>query len=160
MSAEIAGASMFTEVLDLQVDKKFPLANINSCIDEILKDAKNTESWWISEIGRKHLGKSFSAVDVICPLGRPRARAKLRGMHFPKQVLSDPRPEPMFWHLLTAPVIGGQVYKLPSLSAEEWVDKQTRKNGTDLAAWGRACGRSKGHERKNSDTSSDVLCQG
>ena len=39
-------------------------------------------------------------------------------------VFSDLRPEPMFWHLLPAPVIGGQVCRPLSLSAHEWIDKK------------------------------------
>ena len=39
-------------------------------------------------------------------------------------LFSDTWPERMFWHLLPAPVIGGQVYWLPPPSTEEWLDKK------------------------------------
>ena len=61
----------------------------------------------------------------------------------------------MFWHLLPAPVIGGQVHKLPLLSAEEWMDKQLcstkqreRLGFTKLCL---ICG-SKDHEGEDSGT--------
>ena len=79
--------------------------NINSCIDEILKHTKRTESCWICEGERKENNlENLSAVDLICTLDCCRARAKLGGMRFGQLVFSAWRPEPMFWHLLPAPV--------------------------------------------------------
>ena len=68
----------------------------------------------------------------------------------------------MFWHLLPV-VIGGQQYRLPPLSAEEWMDKQflfdTKSemelpHGVVLFVGWKVC------EGTDSDTSTDVLCQG
>ena len=67
-------SSMLAGALDLLLDK-INQDNINSCIDEILKHTKRTESWWIYEGERKENNlEHLCAVDVICTLGCCRAR--------------------------------------------------------------------------------------
>ena len=46
------------------------------------------------------------------------------GIRFPQLGFSVARPERTFWQLLPAPVIGGQVYRLPPISTDEWMDKK------------------------------------
>ena len=116
---KLQGASMLTGVHDLLFDKKIKPEDINSCSDEVLKDT--------------------NSVDVICPLGCRRARAKLGGMCVPQLVFCQTRGQnPCFWNLLPAPVIGGQVCGLLSLTAEGMDGHEAffrrKKNGTDLAA--------------------------
>ena len=46
------------------------------------------------------------------------------------------RPERMFWQLLPASVIGGEVYRLPPIGTDEWMDKNLcfdKKHWTDVA---------------------------
>ena len=43
---------------------------------------------------------------------------------FPQLVLSERCQDPMFWYLLPAPVIEGRVYRRPSMSTDQWLDKE------------------------------------
>ena len=87
-------------------------------------------------IQAKNDHKVLDAANLFCSSSRSGARVKLGGIRLPQHGFTAPRLEPMFWHLLPALVIGGQVYRPLSLSAQEWIDKKlfSTKNGTDLAA--------------------------
>ena len=69
----------------------------------------------------------------------------------------------MFWDLLPAQVIGGQVCRLPPLSAEEGMDKKLifdEKNGPTWPHEAELHAGAKGYESKGSDTILGVLCEG
>ena len=79
-------------------------------------------------------------------------------MRFPQLVLSDSMSKLMLWRPLQAPVIGGQLYRVPSCRAEEWMDHKlffdALPHGVELNEEERA------YEGKGSETSVNVTCQG
>ena len=105
------------------------------------------------EVKGKTMRKICSAVDVICLLGRRRARTELGGMRFPQLVFSDLRPGGMFWHLLPAPVLGGRAYGLPPLSAEEWMGKKLLFDEETEGTWAHELDINVGWERPEADDS-------
>ena len=80
---------MLTAVLDLLSNIKLNLENISKCIDVIMKDTLRIEDKKRQERRTTRCDVFLSAVDVICPSGRRRARAKLGGMCLTHLVFSD-----------------------------------------------------------------------
>ena len=67
---------------------------------------------------REDFDHHLSAVDVACPLGRCRARAKQGGIRFRSLCLQFHGLHACFGHLHPAQLIESQVYRLPPLSKE------------------------------------------
>ena len=80
----------------------------------------------------------------------------LGGIRFRRLWFSVARPERMFWQLLPAPVIGGQVY---STSTDEWAERtffSMKKNGSE--GHNKQCSpQRKNNERKDPGTVLDDL---